>query len=76
MIFFVPKPLIPPLVLFARYLTVFRGGIEARMPKMLLQKPQAIPGVVQLHSMDSKGIPELMGADVVYPARLGVYQLG
>lgn len=44
------------------------------MPQMFLENPEAIAGIILLHSHDGKSILELVGRDIVYLCDLGVYQ--
>jgi len=36
---------------------VLRGGAETDMPWVLLQQPQPVAGIIDLHSMDAEGVP-------------------
>jgi len=49
-------------VLLTRYFPVPGGGVEAGVPQMLLEQPEAITRVIQLHGMNGKGISETVRA--------------
>ena len=57
-------------------LPVFGGGVETLMTEVLLEESEAIPGVIHLHRMHRKRIPQSVRAHVMKSARLGIDQLG
>jgi hypothetical protein len=61
-----PELVIPFSVFLAGHLSVLSSGIEALMSQVLLEKPQAIPGIIDFYRIHREGIPELVGTNVVY----------
>jgi hypothetical protein len=52
-------------VFLTRHFPIFHGGGDTLVAEVLLEKPQAVSGVIQLYGVDSEGVPELVGANVV-----------
>ena len=62
-------------MLFTGNFPILRCGIEAGMAQMLLKQSQCISGVIQLHSVHTKGISKAMRANTSSPTSLRVHQI-
>lgn len=67
-----PEFVIPFPVLLAGDLPVSGRGIEALVAEVLLEETEAITGIIMLHGIYGKSVPELMRGDVVDFARFGI----
>src|SRR3990172_7528922 len=71
-----PQRVVPLLLFFSRNLAVLHRGRDILVAEVLLQQPQAVPGIIPLDRVNGKGIAQLMRTDIVLLAGFGIYQLG
>lgn len=70
-----PEAIVPLFQLFTRHFAIPGSGVKALMAQVFLQHAQTVAGIIDLHSMDGKGITQTMGADIVDLACLRVDQV-
>jgi len=58
-----PQSVVPLAVLYTGNLPVSGSSIKADMPKVLLQQPQPVTGVIHLHGMNAEGITQAVRTD-------------
>jgi len=58
-----PQPVVPLAVLFTGNLPVLGCGVKASMPQVLLKQSETTAGVIHLHGMNAKGIPQSVRTD-------------
>ena len=73
-IFLVPQFVIPFLMFFPRYFSVFSGGVVALVTEVLLKKPKPVSGIIEFYCMYSECIPEFVRRNIMYPSCFWVYQ--
>ena len=69
-----PQLVVPFSMFFASDLPILGGGVKANVPKVLLQQPQPVTGVIHFHGMNAERIPQTVWTDTPCPTGFGVNQ--